>query len=205
MPNASDCTHLISQWALAAREASYVHRAPCDAGMTGKITVRESIQKHSTLQYAKRKIMQRRTVLQALLAAAVGAHLSADAAPPEIAVYKSASCGCCTDWITHLQENGFTVKARDVANPSDYREKFGIPAALGSCHTGMVAGYAIEGHVPAREIKRLLAERPKARGLAVPAMPMGSPGMEGARSDPFDVLLVQMDGRHTTYRHYGAK
>lgn len=147
--------------------------------------------------------MQRRTLLQAMLAALLlpGA---AQAALPVIEVYKSASCGCCHLWVDHLRANGFTVNAHDVANPSDYREKFGIPTALGSCHTGIVAGYAIEGHVPAQEIKRLLAERPKARGLAVPGMTLGSPGMEGPRSDPYDVLLVETDGRTKVYRHYGA-
>lgn len=149
--------------------------------------------------------MKRRLILQTLFAAALGIHLSVHAAKPLVEVYKSASCGCCTDWITHLQENGFMVKSQDVANPSDYREKFNIPQELGSCHTGLVGGYAIEGHVPAREIKRLLAERPKARGLAVPAMPMGSPGMEGHRNDPYDVLLVQTNGRHRVYQHYSGK
>lgn len=149
--------------------------------------------------------MKRRIFLQVLLAGTLGIHLAASAAAPVIEVYKSASCGCCTGWVKHLEANGFTVKANDVANPSDYREKFGIPKALGSCHTAMVQGYAIEGHVPASEIKRLLKERPKAKGLAVPSMPMGSPGMEGNRNDPYDVLLVQADGRYTTYRHYPGK
>lgn len=147
--------------------------------------------------------MQRRTLLQAALAALL-LPAAAQAATPVIEVYKSASCGCCHLWVDHLRANGFTVNAHDVANPSDYREKFGIPTALGSCHTGIVAGYAIEGHVPAQEIKRLLVERPKARGLAVPGMTLGSPGMEGPRSDPYDVLLVETDGRHKVYRHYGA-
>ncbi len=149
--------------------------------------------------------MKRRILLQAILAGSLGVHLTASAALPVIEVYKSASCGCCTEWVKHLEANGFTVKARDVANPSDYREQFGIPNALGSCHTAKVRGYALEGHVPASEIKRLLAERPKARGLAVPSMPMGSPGMEGNRSDPYDVLLVHTDGRHSSYRHYNGK
>lgn len=148
--------------------------------------------------------MQRRTALQALLAAALGTHLVAHAALPPVEVYKSASCGCCTEWIRHLQENGFTVKAHDVANPSDYREKFGIPQELGSCHTATVGGYAIEGHVPAREIKRLLAERPHAKGLAVPSMPMGSPGMDGHRNDPYDVFLVRAGGRRAVYQHYSG-
>lgn len=151
--------------------------------------------------------MQRRTLLQGALAAillpSVAAH-AAKARSPVIEVYKSATCGCCHEWVAHLRANGFTVKAYDVANPSDYREKFGIPNELGSCHTGIVAGYALEGHIPAQEIKRLLAERPKAKGLAVPGMPLGSPGMEGPRKDPYDVLLVQADGKHKVYKHYGA-
>ena len=88
-------------------------------------------------------------------------------------------------------------------DPEAYRARFGIPRALGACHTAVVEGYAIEGHVPAREIKRLLAERPKARGLAVPGMPGGSPGMESSRSEPYDVLLVLPDGSHTVYARYG--
>lgn len=151
--------------------------------------------------------MQRRTLLQgvfaALLLPVTGAKAARNALPV-IDVYKSASCGCCHVWVDHLRANGFTVKAVDVPNPSDYRAKYGVSDALGSCHTGVVAGYALEGHVPAAEIKRLLAERPKARGLAVPGMPMGSPGMEGARKDPYDVLLIQADGRTRVYKHYSA-
>ncbi len=148
--------------------------------------------------------MHRRILLQAILASALGAPLVASAAAPVIEVYKSASCGCCTGWVDHLKANGFTVKVKNVVNPSDYREKFGISNELGACHTGMVQGYAIEGHVPAAEIKRLLAERPRAKGLAVPSMPMGSPGMEGPRSHPYDVLLVQANARASTYKHYNG-
>jgi hypothetical protein len=146
--------------------------------------------------------MKRRALLQALLAGAFAYPLAAGAAAPVIDVYKSATCGCCEGWVQHLRNSGFTVKAHDVANPSDYREKFGMPNEFGSCHTAMVGGYAIEGHVPATEIRRLLAEKPKAIGLAVPSMPMGAPGMEGAMSMPYDVLLVRKDGKHSTYRHY---
>jgi len=124
------------------------------------------------------------------------------ATPPVIEVYKTSSCGCCKEWVRHLEAEGFRVKAQDVANPSDYREKFGIPQQYGSCHTGRVGGYALEGHVPAREIRRMLRERPKARGLAVPAMPAGSPGMEGARKDPYDVLLVKDGGKASVYQSY---
>ena len=150
--------------------------------------------------------MQRRTLLQGALAALLlpAAAQAAKDALPVIEVYKSSTCVCCHLWVDHLRANGFTVKAHDVPNPSDYRTKFGVPNELGSCHTGFVAGYAIEGHVPAAEIKRLLAEKPKARGLAVPGMPLGSPGMEGARKDPYDVLLIQTDGRATVFKHYSA-
>jgi hypothetical protein len=128
--------------------------------------------------------------------------LLASAATPVLEVYKSAMCGCCKEWVKHLEANGLRVNVHDVANPSDVREKMGIPDQLGSCHTATVGGYAIEGHVPAAEIKRLLANRPKAKGLAVPAMPMGAPGMEGPRRDPYDVLLVQDGGRTSVYKHY---
>ena len=128
--------------------------------------------------------------------------LAASAAQPVIEVYKTEYCGCCKEWIKHLEANGFQVKAQNVANPSDFREKFGIPAEYSSCHTGRVGGYAVEGHVPAGDIKRLLAEKPKARGLAVPGMPMGSPGMEGARKDPYEVLLVKDGGKTSVYKRY---
>jgi hypothetical protein len=95
------------------------------------------------------------------------------------------------------------VKPQDVKDPEAYRARFGIPRALGACHTAVVGDYAIEGHVPAREIKRLLAERSKARGLAVPGMPAGSPGMESSRPEPYDVLLVLPDGSHKVYARYG--
>ena len=90
----------------------------------------------------------------------------------------------------------------NVSNPEAYRARYGIPRALGACHTAVIEGYAIEGHVPAQEIRRLLKERPKARGLAVPGMPAGSPGMEGGGRVPYDVLLVGSDGKTTVYRSY---
>ena len=146
-------------------------------------------------------MMHRRRMLIALAAAVLfpaGAHST----PVEITVYKSESCGCCAGWVDHLKANGFTPRVANVANPSDYRERGGIPNALGSCHTAMIQGYAIEGHVPAVDIKRLLAQKPKAKGLAVPAMPLGSPGMEGPRKDPYDVLLVQANGKTAVFKHY---
>jgi hypothetical protein len=146
--------------------------------------------------------MKRRLFIQAALGASVAMPLLAMAAAPVIEIFKTESCGCCGAWVEHLKANGFATRVVNVDNPSDYRERGGIPNELGSCHTGMVQGYAIEGHVPASDIKRLLATRPKARGLAVPGMPLGSPGMEGPRKDPFDVLLVDAKGRSSVFKHY---
>jgi len=126
------------------------------------------------------------------------------AASPVINVYKTATCGCCSAWIDHLKSSGFKVVAHDVADPGTIRAKFGISEQYGSCHTGVIGGYAIEGHVPASSIRKLLKEKPKASGIAVPGMPMGSPGMEGARKDAYNVLLVAKDGTSKPYtKHAG--
>ena len=122
-----------------------------------------------------------------------------------IEVFKSSTCGCCTKWIGHLRANGFEVQAHDVDDISVSRAKLGVPAALGSCHTGRVRGYLVEGHVPATDIQRLLRERPVAAGLAVPGMPRGAPGMEADVTDPYDVLLFQTNGRYTIYQRYNAR
>ncbi len=142
-----------------------------------------------------------RTAITAVLAAAPLAY----AASPVIQVYKTASCGCCVAWVDHLKSNGFKVVAHNVDNPGSIRAKFGIGEQYGSCHTGVVNGYAIEGHVPADSIKKLLKEKPKASGLAVPGMPMGSPGMEGHRHDDYDVLLIAKGGKASTYTSHKAK
>lgn len=150
--------------------------------------------------------MQRRSFLQLVAVAGMfPLGVLANTGAPVIEVYKSASCGCCTQWVDHLQKNGFVVNAHNVPNTAAYRTRLGVPAALGSCHTATIGGYAIEGHVPADDIRRLLKEKPLAVGLAVPQMPMGSPGMEGPRTDAFDVLLVKKDGSHSVYRHYAAR
>lgn len=141
----------------------------------------------------------------ALVTASIGALTVTPAAAgdrPVIAVYMSPDCGCCGAWVEHLRKNSFNARVHDVADVTPYRKKFGVPQALGSCHTAVVGGYAIEGHVPAADIKRLLVERPKAKGLAVPAMPMGSPGMEGPRRDPYDVLLFDAKGRTRVFSSY---
>lgn len=130
------------------------------------------------------------------------------AGKPLLEVWKSPTCGCCQDWIAHLQASGFQVTVHDVseAAKAGQRLKLGLPDRFGSCHTGLIDGYVVEGHVPAREITRLLRERPKAVGLAVPGMPVGSPGMDGplyqGRKDAYAVLLVQKDGNATVYQSY---
>ena len=111
-----------------------------------------------------------------------------------IEVYKNQYCGCCHEWIKHLQQNGFKVTANDVPDTAPVRESLNMPAKLGSCHTAKINGYVIEGHVPAADIKRLLKEKPKAVGLAVPGMPAGSPGMESPNPQPYNTLLVMKDG-----------
>ena len=123
-------------------------------------------------------------------------------AAPRVEVWRTASCGCCGAWVKHLQQAGFATDVHMVDSAVPMRRAAGIPEALGSCHTAKVGGYALEGHVPAREIRRLLLEKPTAVGLAVPGMPMGSPGMEGASRDPFDVLLVAKDGTTRVYQRY---
>ena len=124
---------------------------------------------------------------------------------PLVEVWKDPSCGCCKDWVKHLETNGFAVRVFETGNTA-MRGQLGMPAQFGSCHTARVGGYVVEGHVPAREIHRLLKERPAAIGLAVPAMPIGSPGMDGPeygkRRDPYDVLLVAQGGRSSVFQTY---
>ena len=127
-----------------------------------------------------------------------------------VTVWKTPSCGCCKDWVVHLRKEGFNVVTNDVNDTAPVRQKLGLPAKFGSCHTAQVGGYVLEGHVPAQEVKRLLREKTEAIGLAMPGMPVGSPGMEmkdemlGVR-DAFDVLLVTRDGKSRVYQSYATK
>ena len=125
----------------------------------------------------KRFFLQALTVLTGAGGTSIGASVFAQA-KPAIEVWKDPNCGCCKDWVTYLEANGFQVRVHDSGSNAA-RARLGIPEKLGSCHTAQVGGYAIEGHVPASDIHRLLKERPKAVGLAVPGMPVGSPGMDG--------------------------
>ena len=147
----------------------------------------------------------RRSAALILASVFVPAWARATGAKTAVEVWKDPECGCCKDWVAHLEANGFAVKVHDTGNNAA-RSRLGIDRKYGSCHTALVGGYAIEGHVPAREIRRLLAEKPAAIGLAVPGMPIGSPGMDGpvygGRKDAFDVLLLAKDGSSRVYQHY---
>ena len=138
----------------------------------------------------------RRHALHLLAAAAGMAALPALAASPAkipMEVWKDPNCGCCKDWIVLMEQAGFSVKVHDTGN-SAVRAKLGLPVQYGSCHTALVGGYLVEGHVPAADVHKLLKDKPKALGITVPGMPIGSPGMDGpeygGRKDPYDVLLV---------------
>ncbi len=149
--------------------------------------------------------LQRRRFVAALAAACATPAFAVQNGAPLVEVWKDPSCGCCKDWIKHLEANGFAVRVFETGNTAQ-RGRLGMPAKLGSCHTALVGGYVVEGHVPAREIRRLLKDRPNALGLAVPAMPIGSPGMDGpeygGRRDPYDVLLVQTSGASRVFQSY---
>ena len=142
------------------------------------------------------------------LAAALALPAFGRAKPPLVEVWKDPSCGCCQDWLAHMQANGFELRSYDTGNVA-VRQSLGVPAKLGSCHRARGDGYAIEGHVPASEVQRLLRERPPALGLVVPGMPIGSPGMDtpayGGRRDAYSVLLLGKDRQTSVYASYGAR
>ncbi|HEX3533595.1 MAG TPA: DUF411 domain-containing protein [Gemmatimonadaceae bacterium] len=129
---------------------------------------------------------------------------SSDTAPKQttITVYKDPSCGCCKNWIEHLKKHGYAVDAKDTPDMAAVKRTLGVPGALTACHTAVVNGYLIEGHVPATDIARLLKEKPKVAGLAVPGMPMGSPGMEGPRQQHYQVLSFDKSGKTKVFASY---
>ena len=159
----------------------------------------------------KTRCTSRRRLLKSSLALAAAGLMSSPAVGiaatqrEQITVWKTPNCGCCKEWIGHLRINGFEVLTHDVADTAPARQKAGMPEEFASCHTATLAGYVLEGHVPAKEIRRLLREKPKALGLAVPGMPLGSPGMEmGSSRDAYDVLLVSPSGGSSVYQSYPA-
>lgn len=139
-----------------------------------------------------------------VLAIAVAAlSLGAPAAElPAVEVHKSPYCGCCSEWAKHMMDSGFRVKAINVNDIPAARKKLGMPERYASCHTARIGSYVVEGHVPADDIKRLLKEQPTAIGLAAPGMPGGSPGMESAGKEPYDVLLVEKNGKSTVFARH---
>lgn len=133
--------------------------------------------------------------------AGADAATGADAAG-EMVVYRSPACGCCTAWVEHMREAGFQVRVEDRTNLAPVKAEMGVPADLSSCHTARVGGYVIEGHVPASDVRRLLAEEPDVKGLAVPGMPVGSPGMEGPNPERYSVVAFGGEGgREVFARH----
>ena len=154
-----------------------------------------------TKVYSRRRVVAALGVLPTVLAirplAAQGL--------PKLTVTKDPDCGCCGGWVEHMRDAGFTVAVVESASLNKMKARLGVPASLASCHTGEIAGYVIEGHVPAAEVKRLLAEKPSAKGLAVPGMPVGSPGMEGGHEDSYEVVLFGPTGRRVFARYVGPR
>ena len=138
-----------------------------------------------------------------MLAAVVVAVSAGAQSAPAVAVFKSPTCGCCAKWVEHLRANGFAPTATNVDDINAVKTRHNVPKSVQSCHTALVGGYVIEGHVPASDIKRLLKERPAISGLAVAGMPVGSPGMEGATPQPYDVLSFDKQGKTRVYATHG--
>jgi hypothetical protein len=149
----------------------------------------------------------RRAAIMLLITAGVagsGVKLQAEE-PLTVTVYKDPSCGCCSGWARHLTAAGFSVRVIETKDVGAVRARLGVPDELASCHTAEIGGYAIEGHVPAPAIMRLLRERPTAKGLAVPGMPTGAPGMDGSSRDTYEVILFGDGGQKTFARYRGAE
>ena len=125
---------------------------------------------------------------------------------PQVEMFKSPYCGCCGKWIEHMKQNNFNVKDNIVDDMESIKAKYGVPKELASCHTAIVDGYVIEGHVPAADVMKLLKTKPKVTGLSVPGMVTGSPGMEmGGRVDPYDVMSFDKEKHFQIFNHYEGK
>ncbi len=145
--------------------------------------------------------LSRRTLVAGFAASMWCATSPARASPPPVKVTKDPNCGCCSLWVDHLRANGFTVSVHNTPHMRAVKAKLGVPSKLVSCHTAEIGSYVIEGHVPADAIKRLLAEAPAGRGLAVPGMPLGSPGMEGGTPEAYEVFLFG-DGQTRVFARF---
>jgi hypothetical protein len=140
----------------------------------------------------------RATVLFALLTPAAWAA----GALPTVEVYKSPTCGCCGKWVDHMKANGFKVVTHEMNDVTQHKQRLGVPVGMGSCHTAEVGGYLVEGHVPADDVKRLLAEKPKAKGLVSPGMPQSAPGMDMPGKQPYEIFLVRQDGSTSSFARH---
>ncbi|WP_420125395.1 DUF411 domain-containing protein [Longimicrobium sp.] len=138
---------------------------------------------------------------QTVASASQPGQAAASAQGTRMVVYKTPTCGCCRSWVDHMQAAGFAVEVHDMPDVAPVKQEHGLPGHLASCHTAIVDGYVVEGHVPADVIRRMLAERPQVAGIAVPGMPAGSPGMEvpGGRKDPYDIIAFSKDGKVSVY------
>jgi hypothetical protein len=121
---------------------------------------------------------------------------------PAVKVYKSPTCGCCGKWVEHMKANGFKVVTHEMNDVTPHKQRLGVPVGMGSCHTAEVGGYLVEGHVPADDVKRLLAEKPKAKGLVSPGMPQSAPGMDMPGKQPYEILLVRQDGSTSSFARH---
>ena len=149
--------------------------------------------------------MNRRNLIVGLCTLPIWSQVLA-ATGPKIVVSKTPTCGCCGAWVEHLEKAGFTTEVHNLDNLNAIKERVGVPYGMGSCHTAEVDSYFIEGHVPADDIKRLLREKPDAKGLTVPGMPLGSPGMEvpSGQVDRYEVILVGKDGKTSVFATHGG-
>lgn len=151
-------------------------------------------------------MIDRRTMIGMALAVSPAAACSRPAKATAIDVYNSPSCGCCGAWVSNLRTSGLSVVVHDMDDVTPVATKAGVPADLRSCHTAIVEGYFVEGHVPATDIRRLLRDRPNARGIAVPGMPFGSPGMEqGDLREPYETLLVDRQAKVTVFARHNQQ
>lgn len=136
------------------------------------------------------------------LGVAAGVVVTAQSSAPTIVVYKTPTCGCCSKWVEHLKANGFTVMAQNRDDLTPIRRQHGVPQAVTSCHTALVGSYVVEGHVPAADVKKLLQEKPDVKGISVPGMPIGSPGMEGPNPQKYDTLAFTSDGKTSVFARH---
>ncbi len=149
---------------------------------------------------------KRIAVIAVVLVAFAGGWLYAGRTPlvdgTKVVMYQNPACGCCSKWAAHMEATGFTGEIHKTDQLNSIKQREGITPETASCHTSMVDGYLVEGHVPAREIARLITDRPDVKGIAVPGMPMGSPGMEGGRTDHYDVLSIDHEGNTAVFASY---